>query len=530
MEAAGLPGIGELFSTTNIISLVWGINMRNKYIKTGITGVIVIIFIVILLQAGTISFLNDILDGTSINRSSEKLNDINKYEIDIELDDDNKVIKGKERITYFNKSTKAMEDIYFHVYPNAFNNKENPPVMFNDSSYAYPEGFNPCYIKIASISAGGKRIKYSLSGLHYTTLKLELDKPLKVKEHLEITIDFQLKIPTSRDRIGHYDGSYIFANWYPVAAVYDEKGWNLDPFYDIGDPFYSDVADYMVNITLPEKYILASTGENVKENVKGGMRTQSITAKSVRDFAWAASNKFKLKTMEVDGVKIKCYFINSNTKSIDKALSTAAEAIRIFNKSFGGYPYTSYSVVESLFPTGMEYPGMVLIPNSYFEGNKSMLGLEGVIVHETAHQWWYGVVGNNEVDEAWFDEGLATYSKVIYFEKVYGAEFAEDYYNKNIKSTYESKRKNIKSNEITLKPLYEFEGWREYDTLAYKKAAIIFHTIRKELGDEKFYELLGSYYNKYKFKNATTKDFIRAVEGITNKNWDGFFDKWLMGK
>lgn len=530
MEIAQIPELITLYNLLNIIGLTWGINMRSKYVKTIITGAIIIILIFILLEEGNVDFLNGIFSGTSINKGSKKLSDINKYEIDIELDDDNRIIHGKERITYINRSSKIMEDIFFHVYPNAFNDKESPPIMFNDFSYAYPEGFNPCYIKIANINAGGKNIKYSLSGAQNTTLKLELNKPLKVKEQVEIVIEFQLKIPISRDRIGYYDGSYILANWYPVAAVYDETGWNLDPFYSIGDPFYSDIADYVVKITLPEKYIVASTGDITDENVRGGIRTQSIVAKSVRDFAWVASSKFKQQTLEVDGVNIKYFFINSNTRRMDKAISTAGESIRIFNKCFGRYPYASYSVVESLFPTGMEYPGMVLIPNNYFDGNKTMLGLEGVIVHETAHQWWYGVVGNNEVDEAWLDEGLATYSKIIYFEKVNGDKFAENYYNQNIKSIYETKRKSIKGVEVTLKPLKEFESWREYDTLVYKKAAILLHTIREDVGDDKFFEILGSYYYKNRFKNVTTEDFINTVEGVTNKSWDVFFNKWLIGK
>ncbi len=504
--------------------------MRRKYYKAIITGVLIIIFAFFLLKEGTFSFLQDNFGGKSINAGPQNTKSINKYEIDIEVDDDNRILYGKERVTFFNKSSRAMKEIYFHVYPNAFNDRKKSPVMFNDISYAYPEGFNPCNIKITSISIGGKKIKFSLIGPDNTTLKIELDKPLKSKGQVVIAMDYELKIPLSRDRVGYYEGSYIFGNWYPIAAVYDDSGWNLDPFYNIGDPFYSDIADYNVKITLPERYIIASTGDTVNESVSNGRKTQSIVANAVRDFAWAASRKFKIHTKEVEGVKIKYYFISSNTQRMDKAISSAAEAIRIFNESFGKYPYSSYSVVESLFPTGMEYPGMVLVPNSYFEGNKSIMGLEGVIVHETAHQWWYGVVGNNGVDEAWFDEGLATYSKVIYYEKINGAEFAENYYNQNIKSIYEGKRKSIKGVEITKKPLYEFENWREYDTLVYKKGAIIFYTIRKDLGDEKFFELLGSYYNKYRFKNATTKDFISEVEGITNKSWGVFFDKWLMGK
>lgn len=504
--------------------------MKKIYIKP-----IIIIALIFLL---TITFLNvDIrgvykaaLSNVSIIVAPKNLDRFNSYEMDLHLDDVNRILSGREKVTYYNRSGKAMENIYFHVYPNAFSKNESVPVMFNDSSYAYPNGFNPCYIEILNIKVEGKEVNYSISGSDSTTLKLELNKPIKKDKHVQILIDFQLKIPESRDRIGYFDGSYLFGNWYPVAAVYDNTGWNLDPFYDIGDPFYSDSADYQIKINLPDKYIISATGNIISDNVNEGKRIVTMEAKSVRDFAWTASSNYRIFNSEVDGINIKCYFMNSNTERITKAISTVENTIKIFNEGFGKYPYSSYSIVETHFPTGMEYPGLSFIPSSYFNGSKSMLGLEGVIVHETAHQWWYGVVGNNQVDEAWLDEGLATYSKVIYFEKLNGAPFGEDYYEKNIHSIYENKRKSINGKEILQKPINEFDGWREYDTLAYKKGAVLVAEIRNEVGDEKFFDILKRYYYENKYKNVKTQDFINIVEEVTNKNWEAFFEKWLFGK
>lgn len=504
--------------------------MKIRYLKPIIFVALIILLAAVLLNDSVRKSINDSIINLSSVFYPKNLNNINQYEMDLEIDDANRILYGTERVTYFNRSNKTLQDIYFHLYPNAFNNKDTLPVMFNDTSYAYPKGFNPCYIEILNISVDEKKIDYSLDGVDDTTLRLRLKKPVKKDKQVLIQIDFKLKIPEARDRIGYYDGSYIFGNWYPIAAIYDNTGWNLDAFYSIGDPFYSEASDYKVKITIPDKYIVTSTGNIINDNVNDGKRTVGIDAKCVRDFAWTASSKYNIYSKEVDGIKIKYYFINSNRERINKAISTGVEAIKVFNEGFGKYPYECYSIVESHFPTGMEYPGLVLIPNSYFNSSKSMLGLEGVIVHETAHQWWYGVVGNNEIDEAWLDEGLATYSKIIYFEKVNGISFGRDYYKKNISSIYESKRKSIKGKEIVLKPVYEFNGWREYDTLAYKKGAVIFNTIRDEIGDDKFFAVLRKYYNDNKFKNANTQDFINTVEDATNKNWDAFFNEWLLGE
>jgi aminopeptidase N len=211
-------------------------------------------------------------------------------------------------------------------------------------------------------------------------------------------------------------------------------------------------------------------------------------------------------------------------------LQAAENSIRIYNKYFGKYPYKNYSVVQTHFSAGMEYPNLVFIAESYFSEGKTLTSLESVIAHETAHQWWYGVVGNDEIDEAWLDESFATYSKRIYFEMLYGNKTGEDFYKKNILDKYKSKRRNINGKEIILKPLPEFESWADYDPLAYEKGAVMLDTIRSEVGDEKFFEIMRTYYSKNKFKNVKTQDFIDAVESITEKNWQVFFDKWLLDK
>lgn len=506
--------------------------MKRRNFK-GITVITVIILSLLLISV----FVNDVSNRSKNNKygnavdsfKNTNINQIDLYEMDLKLDDYNNILNATEKVTFFNKSNKSIDDIYFHIYPNAFRMDEAAPVMFNDFSYAYPNGFTPCYIDILNISIDDKKIDYSIGGVDGTILKLNLKNPIKKNEYIKIKISFQLKVPESRDRVGYYNGSYIFGNWYPIAAVYDDRGWSIDRFYDIGDPFYSDCSDYKVKITLPAKYIVASTGDIIKDIVKNGERIVNIEAKSVRDFAWSASCNFKTCNKKADGIELKYYFLNNDTERINKAMETLENSIIIFNQKFGEYPYSSLTLVESYFPTGMEYPGFILIPDSYFKEGKSLLGLEGVIVHETAHQWWYGVVGNNEINEAWIDEGLATYSKVIYFERTRGMTFAKEYYRDNISSVYEKKRKSIKGREIMLKPLYEFDSWREYDTLVYKKAAVLFETLRNKTGDDKFFEILRSYYNDNKFKNANTKILISTVEKVTNMKWDDFFNEWLSG-
>src|SRR5690606_31965520 len=119
-----------------------------------------------------------------------------------------------------------------------------------------------------------------------------------------------------------------------------------------------------------------------------------IEAKLMRDFAWVASKDYKIKKEKVDSTEIKLYYLDTKNATIKHSLKAGVNAIRTFNKIFGKYPYNQYSIVMTEFPSGMEYPGIVFISNDYFVYDRRDM-LEIVIVHETAHQWWYGLVGNN---------------------------------------------------------------------------------------------------------------------------------------
>ena len=249
-------------------------------------------------------------------------------------------------------------------------------------------------------------------------------------------------------------------------AVYDEEGWNLDPYYKIGDPFYSEVANYKVSITTPKEYIVAASGKILSETEKDGKTTYYIEGNLIRDFAWAASKDFSVKERDVDGIKIKLYSIDGNDSLIDEALTIGENSIKVFSRIFGNYPYEEYSIVITEFPSGMEYPTIVFISKDYFY--KPLLNiLEKVIVHETAHQWWYGLVGNDQIDEAWLDESLATYSEVIYTNEIHGSKAGEDYFNENIKLGYEYMVEYLGGEEIVNKPLPEFNGWDDYSLLVY---------------------------------------------------------------
>lgn len=456
------------------------------------------------------------------------LDRISQYIIDVELNPSDMTYKGKQRVTYINKTGLDLKEIYFHLYPNAFNSLEDAPILFNIGEKMDKRTYTPGYINIEKVNVDDKELQWNIKGAKDTILRVELHKALEKDGKIEIYLEYTVKLPSTKDRFGYHNNGINLGNWYPILAVYDEEGWNLDPYYKIGDPFYSEVANYKVSITTPKEYIVAASGKILSETKKDGKTTYYIEGNLIRDFAWAASKDFSVKERDVDGIKIKLYSIDGNDSLIDEALTIGENSIKVFSRIFGNYPYEEYSIVITEFPSGMEYPTIVFISKDYFY--KPLLNiLEKVIVHETAHQWWYGLVGNDQIDEAWLDESLATYSEVIYTNEIHGSKAGEDYFNENIKLGYEYMVEYLGGEEVVNKPLPEFNGWDDYSLLVYIRGAMFLDKIKEEFGEEILYEILRTYYDRYKYQIANTEDFIRVCEDITKTSFQSLVNEYLYG-
>ncbi|MTI70115.1 MAG: M1 family metallopeptidase [Firmicutes bacterium] len=453
---------------------------------------------------------------------------INQYDIDIVFNPKKKTYKGKQTIKYVNNEDTDFSEVYLHIYPNAFKEKETSPVGLSNNAYA--NGFKPGYMDVKKVTVNGNKVKNSTMGSGNTILKVSLNESLKPGESIDIYMEYEALMPPVKERFGYGEKTFNFGNWYPIMAVYDEDGWNLDPYYSIGDPFYSDTGNYNVTITAPKDIIIASSGNILSEKVIDNKRKWTIEAKLMRDFAWVASKHFIVESKDVDGTLVKNYFLKED--KINSFAATAAyNSIEIFNKTFGKYPYGQYSVVSTSFPTGMEYPGLVFIGEKIYT-NRQKDWLRTVIVHETAHQWWYSVVGNDEIDEAWLDESLTTYSETIFYDEKFGERTGENYFNNLTKKSYENRVKSneIKDNESIVKTLTDFKGWGDYGALVYNKGAIFLHEIEKEYGEDTLYDIYKEYYKRNKFLIANTNDFLTVCEDVIGEDIDNLSDKWLYGK
>ncbi|WP_455543535.1 M1 family metallopeptidase [Intestinibacter sp.] len=428
---------------------------------------------------------------------------INNYIIDVIFNDKDKIIECNHNITYVNNTGRTLDKLYMHIYPNAFLDSKICPFEKEEMDQAYPNGFNKGYIDILNILNGDSKLKYNIEGDKNDILEVELDKKLQKGEKYSIDIKYKVKLPNCLGRFGYGEDTINITNWFPIACVYDEKGWNLESYSAIGDPFYSDTSNFTVNILVPSKYEIASTGSIIEEK-KDKYRNKKLyklQAKKVRDFAMILSDKFIINKSVYGKTSIITYSLNK-----DLAVETnkiAKESIRVFSELFAEYPYDIYSVVASdFFIGGMEYPTLVMIDKTLYNKNSKFL-LEYVIAHETAHQWWYSIVGNNEVSEPWLDEALTEYSTILYFENKYGKEVSD-----KLLQTMEVQSENYRGEDM-FKSTNEFNCSSEYSINVYTKGALIFNEIRKEVGDKIFFETLQEYCESYKFQNVNGTQFMK---------------------
>lgn len=470
------------------------------------------------------------LCGCSKDELEKVSKNLNVYTIDTVFDDESKTLSGSEKILYRNESGAPLKNLCLHLYPRAFREGASVlPYTVLNSATCFPNGTSYGDIEIESVKVNGNSGAFELAGTDEDILTIEFGFVLGVKKTVEIAINFVLKIPNCTHRLGFYESNVNLGNWYPIVCEIDDGKFDTTPYYSTGDPFYSGIANYIVSIAYPKSYNLCSTGK-IETSQNGDLKTSKIVANAVRDFAMCLSNDSKIVSTWSGKTQI-CYMGYTNDSSHQKFLEISKKAVDYFGETFGAYPYSTLCVVKTPFIYGgMEYPNIVYVSDSIDEEKE----FEKVIVHEIAHQWWYGVVGNNETKEAWLDESLAEYSTALFFEHngEYGVSY-EEFVSTALSSylLYVDVIKTIKGTVSTKMNLavFEYQNDYEYSYMIYVKGVIMFDTLRSMVGEKKLIAGLKKYYENNKFKIAHTSDLISAFKTACHRDVDGFFRGYLDG-
>lgn len=461
-------------------------------------------------------------DSIEINSVSPYPN-THDYTMELEFDPGEKKVTGLQTVSFINNEEVPLKEAYFHIYPNAFEKHGGS-------------------ITVKEVKINGNSSQYRIEGEDDTLLYVPFPDFLEPGERNSIFMEYEVSIPREGgdgfgDRFGYGGNTYNLGNFFPIAAVYENGSWDKHPYDEKGDAFYSETSNFEVRITAPANQVIASSGYQDGLEVSGDRQTLSVKAYSVRDFAFVSSDMFKVEEAMVNGTIVRSYA--SSGRKAKKVLEYGVEAIKIFNRSYGKYPYPVCSIVQADIGGGMEYPNLVMIESneygnvslgnfltSYYFG-KPKGSLEFVIVHELAHQWWYGIVGNDEYKEAWIDEPLTQYSTLEYFRRRYGQEEFDRLYNRYIKLGVNMYLVSRGSEDMPLnRPLNSFTN-DDYYILIYNKGTMMFKDLNDRLGDEKFGKLLRTLFERYRFKVVSGEELVELTSEIAGEDMKEFYRRWL---
>lgn len=447
------------------------------------------------------------------------LEDLTVYDIRVEIDFQAGEYSGEMTVNYRNQEGTALDRLYFRIYPNG--------------GKSYGSGS----LQVTDISAGG-RIKDIHLSMEDSALEVVLNEPLKEGHALKLNLHFSGQVPIEFEGSGYgiFNKSQhvmTMANWYPILAVYDDEGWNLDPVSGIGDSVYSDSSYYAVSIRVPRKTVLAATGmEDSRIRGSGGWDEVKYVSGPVRDFFIVLGPELKMLSGKVMGTRINSYYRPGHKKGASKALEIASRSVEIFNNKYGVYPFGELDVVDTPlhYAAGVEYPGIVLVRSSLYNApSANDPTFKIVTTHEVAHQWWYSLVGNDVVDEPWLDEALATYSSAVYYDMVEGKDGYQriiDIYQRSYQQA-----KNTGLDDLVTRRLAYFESTRArrqaYTPVVYYKGALFFHTLEKEIGEEAFFNALQSYYESQRFGIGEPGELLSAFEKSSSRDLDDLYQEWL---
>jgi hypothetical protein len=478
-----------------------------------------------------------------------------QYSIEVGLDDEKHILDGFISIKYINNSPDDLKNIYFHLWPNAYKNRETAFArQFRENGstdFEYAKDSQLGFIDQLDFKSKGLKLKWKYDLEHIDIAVVELTTALKPGEQVQISTPFRVKLPGSFSRLGHEGQSYQITQWYPKPAVYDVNGWNAMPYLNQGE-FYSEFGSFDVAITLPENYFVAATGvlqndqewKRIKERESNPRINSEITPTSsstkktlnfkqenVHDFAWFADKRFNITSSQVklaSGRIVKTYTYDP---AISNMVKYVDEAVLYYSEHIGEYPYDYCTAVRGQLEAGggMEYP-MVTVIGTFNEE---------VIVHEVGHNWFYGILGSDERSFPWMDESINSFFEM---ETIQSAkqkltpvavlsprngirenldninDFAMELLAHQAERTHTHQSINCHSTDLT-------NG--NYGVMVYGKGSLVFKHLKSYLGDELFYTCFKDYYANWKFKHPLPGDMEASFEATSKKNLDWFFKEIL---
>jgi hypothetical protein len=539
-----------------------------------------------------------------------------RYRMAARLDPASKTVKGHYTLAWWNHTNDTIPDLYFHLYLNAFKNEDS--TLMRESA---EEGSRPRerwtgqggedkwgWIDVNRIRiAGGPDLTPAMTFVHpdddnaadQTVMRLVLPQPIPPHGTITLEVDFTSKLPLAINRSGYEGDYFLIAQWFPKIGVYEaagersrqQGGWNCHQ-YHAHTEFYADYGSYDVDLTAPSNYVVGATGfQRTEQRNSDGTTTYNYYQEDVHDFAWAASPRFVKLTRtfnwtrevtdsdlsywaRVFGVREEDVALRNvdvtfllqpdHVNMADRYFRAVFNGLKYFGLWYGEYPYDTMTIVDvprNSATCCMEYPTFITVGTSFWPAARE-LSPEGVTVHEFGHQFWYGLVGNNEFEEPWLDEGFNTYSDGKVLEVAYPPACSYERFAGVPLLAFAWARADLPPfpfagvGSVPLGPYFSCVsepertagrgfylsnvkddnlvryGWQylngaSYGLNSYARTALTLRTLESYLGSDVMARVMRTYYQRWRYRHPCTQDFINVVNEVSGRNMDWFFQQFF---
>ncbi|MCL5997756.1 MAG: M1 family metallopeptidase [Chloroflexi bacterium] len=465
--------------------------------------------------------------------------DATRYDIQLSIASDLQHVTGTQQVRYVNRSSEALDEILLRLYPN--------------TDYL---GGDMVVTDLRVDGAAVKPVPFLRSGVPYSgstmitdtsVLSVPMPSPLRPGQAVVLDASFLVTVPLQARggyrTFGWSNGVIALPNTYVMIPVRGTQGWLVDAAPTYGDVVFSETSLYHVRIRAPADLVIAATGvcgetpTSTAALPSGATRAPDkatlwketvCVAGPVRDVAIHASNQYQVLTTTVHAggnILVGSYYLPSYQRGGQRALIYAAEALSVYTRRLGAYPFKVLNVFAS--PTvagGIEYPMLAGVTDSLYEMDGGYF--EWIVAHEVAHQWWYSMVGSDPINEPWLDESLTQYMASLYIEDRYGAEAAAAERERYFTARYQRELR-IGRDAPVAQPTGAFDR-AVYSPLVYGKGPLFFDAVRRTVGDRLFDSWLRIYFARNRYKIVHAENLLSVADEIgIGRPVRQAFDEWM---
>jgi hypothetical protein len=500
-----------------------------------------------------------------------------RYDLDMQVQVEQHRVIVRERVTWTNRHQRPADTVVFNAHAHykvkdvALLAKTLEILRLAPSDAMDFEPEPPLKIEdVTIVPAAGASVKAQRSSFGYqqqndTALEVTLPRQIAKGETITLDLAFTLRLPQKQGRWGQWCGVTFLAQWLPVLAVYDDHGWQPTPFIPWHQPFFNEAGIYSARVVLPSDHQLACSGRILQyKDLGNGCKEALISAPGVRDFALFCSARFQefrgvarvggsadadlaggagCAHVAAQDVEVRVLAFPEHAFYAQQMVRIACEAIPVYSRWFGPYPYPQFTIVESYFGwNGNECGGLVMIDERIFTMPHIVCSfVDQLVAHEICHQWWYNAVGTNGYCETWMDEGLATYFSHRLTDCKLGKNNTLINYPSGLTWLPNIHREDYRTYgylgvvgrgeqmATVVEDMSKFGHLVNLSAMTYDRGGKVVGLIEERLGEAAFFDFMRHVYAAYRFRILRVADFRRELEVYTGHSWEEFFRDWVYG-